>query len=1278
MTELIAARFEIIELAGKGGMGAVYRARDRQTGALVALKLQLAERAGDGERFAREARILAELEHTAIVRHVAHGDCADGRLFIAMEWLEGEDLAVRLRRGPLDIEAGVELCVRVAEALRLAHAAGVVHRDLKPSNVFLPGGEVAQAKLIDFGVARVGAGSHGLTATGMAVGTPGYMAPEQARGEAKIDSRADVFALGCVIFECLTGRPAFQADHPLALLAKILLDEVPRVAELRADCPGWLDALVAAMLAKDRSRRPGAAADVLEALRLREELAPASAGGGLGRGEQRVLSVIAARRRVSQTDPEGDTESWPLGPDLNAALAPFELRLEVVAGDGVVATLRARGVATDHAARAARAALVIAAQFQHHVVALATGRAELDGERPLGDVIERTAALLAEPETMAMARGLVRIDESTAGLLDARFEVGGRVLLRELDVSEEVRAVLGRRTPCVGRDAELALLRAAFAQCVSDCAARALVIIAAAGLGKSRLRAELCRAVRKSHPEVEIFLARGDSMSAGSMYSLAAPLLRRACGVVDSAPAPERQRALRERLARAPDGDEHTFEFLAEMLGAAPPPSALLAAARRDPPLMSEQLEQAFGRWLSAEAAARPLCVVLEDLHWGDAPSLRLFGAALRAAEDKPLFVIAFARPELPAGFTELLSSVATQRVELPPLTRRASERLVAEIAGSTLSPEVIARIVERAAGHPFLIEELVRASSTGATELPESALSMVQSRLEVLSDTERRALRAASVFGERFWDAGVLHLLAGQAAPAARESGELPGCLEALERAETIHAAREPRFAGCREYRFRHALVREAVYASLTPEDKQKGHRLAAEWLERAGERDARVLATHHERAGDLEAAVRWNNRAARAAFGASDFVVALELAERSGRAGVATPLLGEARAIAAAVHSGRGDIRSGYGAALAALDAVAVGSEPWTMAAGLCVFFGGVLGVEPPFERLRPGLLTHDWTAVTPAQAYAAFCYIWINFYLGRRDAAVELLDVLDFVAESANADPSVVGWVELGRAHAAAFCDGDPWRAQLLAGRAVSAFERAADITGSTAAGQVHGSLLLGVGSFDEAEEALARAQALCLRYDMRWLRSWVEFNLSTVPSRKRTVEQTTALQRLCVERSMGDGTIMNEGFSRGGLAGTLAFAGDAAGARGECDRALELLARFPGLQSFVLSIRAELMRGAGAHEAALADARCGLALVERHGGWVAPELALRVAEIECLLSLGQREDASARAVSAAARLEACCASMPTSADRERFLTRLRAARRLVSLAADLAPP
>jgi serine/threonine protein kinase len=259
-------RFVVEELVGSGGFGTVYRAHDRRTGGRVALKVLRKQTAREGGRFTREARVLAHLEHPAIVRYIAHGQTASGEPFLAMEWLDGEDLAAHLRRQGLDLGETLRLGVRVAGALETAHRAGVVHRDIKPSNLFLPGGDIDRVKLLDFGVARSRV-VHTISTAGRALGTPAYMAPEQARGDRQVGPPADVFALGCVLFECLVGRAPFSAHGAVTLMAKMLFEAPPDGLRARAGLPPPVVEAVERMLAKEPAQRFADGSDALAELK---------------------------------------------------------------------------------------------------------------------------------------------------------------------------------------------------------------------------------------------------------------------------------------------------------------------------------------------------------------------------------------------------------------------------------------------------------------------------------------------------------------------------------------------------------------------------------------------------------------------------------------------------------------------------------------------------------------------------------------------------------------------------------------------------------------------------------------------------------------------------------------------------------------------------------------------------------------------------------------------------------------------------------------------------
>jgi serine/threonine protein kinase len=259
--------YRVLELLGSGGMGLVFRAEDVRLKRPVALKVirpTLAANAAARERFLREAQAAAAVEHDHIV--TIHQVGEDRSIpFIAMPLLRGESLQRRLdREGRLPVSEIIRIGREVAEGLAAAHQRGLVHRDVKPANVWLegPGGRV---KLLDFGLARAAAVDSHLTGPGQIVGTPAYMAPEQARG-GPVDERTDLFALGCVLYCLATGATPFDDSNPLAALAALANDEPRPVRSVNPDVPTGLAELIARLLAKDPSRRPASARAVVEAL----------------------------------------------------------------------------------------------------------------------------------------------------------------------------------------------------------------------------------------------------------------------------------------------------------------------------------------------------------------------------------------------------------------------------------------------------------------------------------------------------------------------------------------------------------------------------------------------------------------------------------------------------------------------------------------------------------------------------------------------------------------------------------------------------------------------------------------------------------------------------------------------------------------------------------------------------------------------------------------------------------------------------------------------------
>ncbi len=252
--ELIAGRYELEELVGSGGMSSVYRAHDKLLERTVALKILHEQFTRDDayvERFRREARAVAQLAHPNIVTVIDRGE-QDGRQFIVFEYVDGMNLKELLdQEGRLDPREAIELSLQVARGLAFAHENGLVHRDVKPQNVLIDAD--GRAKVTDFGIAHA-LDVDGMTITGTIMGSSNYIAPEQARGE-PVDEQSDIYSLGCVLYELLTGEVPFDGDNFVAVAMRHVNEPVPTVGEVRRDVPPHLDWTVERAMAKDNHER---------------------------------------------------------------------------------------------------------------------------------------------------------------------------------------------------------------------------------------------------------------------------------------------------------------------------------------------------------------------------------------------------------------------------------------------------------------------------------------------------------------------------------------------------------------------------------------------------------------------------------------------------------------------------------------------------------------------------------------------------------------------------------------------------------------------------------------------------------------------------------------------------------------------------------------------------------------------------------------------------------------------------------------------------------------
>ncbi len=703
---IVEGRFVLEVEAKRGGMGTVWKARDAQTGDLVAFKLLHDNSPEHCRRFVRERQLLADLSHPNIVSYIAHGVIGQETPYLVMEWLEGESLAERLARAPLTLHESMSVLHCALSGLGFAHRRGVVHRDIKPSNLFLRRGLADQVVLLDLGLARYAGQDSGLTRTGAILGTPNYMAPEQAQGERDVTSAADVFSLGCVLFECLTGSPPFVGAELITVLARVLFQPTPSLSERRPELPASLDELLARMLDKDPARRVRDADALLVELRALGPLPSRQAPTVALRpsdAEQELVGVILASDAAK-------TDGWPAEEPLRdsqatlpAGQVPPPAWTEVAAyggelkrmADGTIVVIVAQrgGAATDLSARAARCALYMRQARPELHYAFATGRGFVGERDYAGDAVELAAIMLRELRGQPL--GSIWLDETTASLLDQRFvrrRVDHAIVLYALEGEEHsvdpARPLLGRPTPCVGRERELGVLSLSLRACLDEGSPQATLVIGPAGIGKSRLRHEFVRRSQLEH-DVTVLLALADPIRSASSCGLIGQALGRLCGLNPAASLERNHVLLARRVGTQLTGDrELTSAFIAELCGLPELPSARLElrAARLSPTRMVEGLTQGWLAFVRAETARKPLVIVLDDLQWTDAHTITLIDATLRLS-DARVMVLALGRPETVELYPELwaprLATLPLQPLSAAATRRHAGDgKMLAEYAG--------------------------------------------------------------------------------------------------------------------------------------------------------------------------------------------------------------------------------------------------------------------------------------------------------------------------------------------------------------------------------------------------------------------------------------------------------------------------------------------------------------------------------------------------------------------------------------------------------------------
>jgi serine/threonine protein kinase/tetratricopeptide (TPR) repeat protein len=897
--------YEILERLGVGGMGVVYKARDTRLDRVVAIKFlsdHLVADADAGERFLVEAKAAAALDHPNICAIHEVGETDDGRIFISMQYYEGETLRQRIDQGALDLPEVLGIAAQICRGLERAARRQIIHRDIKPANMILT--EDGTVKIVDFGLAKH-AGT-AVTQTGARIGTVAYMSPEQTRGD-KVDERTDIWSLGVVMYEMLSGTRPFRGGSDQALIAAILDSKPESLSRLVPSIPINVVTIVERAMHKDPGRRYADASALLNDLErlLDDPSCQASLDSTPSlpaEGERRRVTVVACT--IEGFDSLLETESpdavetmmVDLRQSIQSVVEEYGGELNEFSEDGFVALFGVPVTHEDDRLRAVRAALEIrnddasSANLPAGVqLRIAAGseqvavRATESGERRYrigGTVVRDTNRLasLAAPGEILLPAGFARIVEpfmATEGRAPVNLSPDQpaltpvAVLGESGHVSRLEASAPGSLTEFVGRDHERAVLSQALQDTQSG-SGRFVTVVGDIGVGKSRLLYEFW----KSLGELNVRSTVGRCRERGTLTPLL-PFIE----------------SMRDMLGLAKDLSDSTHdEVVARTLELAPALEVYLPAILHVLSIDSDQypladylagedLQAALGEALisvfTQGAAGKPLAMLLEDWHWADEGSREVLLHLREMIAASPLLVVVTSRPG-PAADSPV--PTADVHLELAPLGGGPAVDLMrSALNGAQIPAELADRIGEKTGGNPFFIEELCRtlletealvirdgeaqlSSGIDRLVIPDTVEAVLKSRLDRLDPEAREVLRCAAVIGQQFG----LKLLEEVVPSRSR----VAAALESLRSGGLIQRTGlgpEP------TYRFKHALTMDVTYESLLERQRKERHALVGAAIEElyADKLDefSMRLSVHFAAAEDWEKAIRYGLAAAKRA---------------------------------------------------------------------------------------------------------------------------------------------------------------------------------------------------------------------------------------------------------------------------------------------------------------------------------------------------------------------------------------------------------------------------
>jgi len=899
-------RFEITGRLGKGGMGVVFAAIDRQLDRSVAIKFILPDTQIPRNQLVRilrrEAMTTARLRHDNIVS-IFDIDTWKTVPYLVMEHLEGDSLAQILARERLSLLRSIEVMIDVARGMAHAHENGIIHRDLKASNVFvLTGG---RAKILDFGLAAlVRLPSQSTVSAGESnsnAGTPFAMPPEQWRGDSQ-DERTDVWAMGVMLFELFTGQRPYSRTDARRLYEDICSERAaPSVLSIQDNLPEQAESIVARAMQKKPEARFQSAAPLLDALvEFHNNLIRSSEAKRTTRRitQRRQLTFLSCGlTSLAKVAEDPDEEGERLGKFMalcTEAIHSLNGRLIAVLGSRVLACFGHPIAREGDAERTVRAGLQIVRTVKKVPwqgtssprvrVGIHTGLEiveDVEGESEGFQIQGSSPQIATSLENLASDDSIV-IGQSTYQLTHSGFDFedyGSLVIegnpqpmaaykvLREKDIDNRFDAAFASsQTPLIGRKADVERLVELW-QCSKNSTGQFALLTGEAGIGKSRL-------VRVLKDRVGI--EGGTRMSCqcwpqfkSSAFHAVIDLVIRSTGILREDSAEEKLHKLESSFSRLEMDPAVCVPVIASLLTISLPGTSDFSL---DPRERKKRTIDTLTAMVLAMADQKPVLFVVEDLHWADHSSLELLENVLERMVSAHILVVGTARPEFRRSWPNCAHFHHIPINHLPPgLAAKMIERA---LGGHELPAEVIESLVQRTEGVPLFIEEMTRAVVDSVKELgnitavkdslfaqviPATLNELFLARLDRLTTAGKELAQISAVVGRSF-SYSLIQGVSGLAEPALHEA------LLSLTESDVLLCHGRPSES---KYQFKHSLIQDAAYHSL-PKKRRRAHHLKVahvlrELFPETAVTQPELLAHHYTQAGDVEQALAFWERAGR-----------------------------------------------------------------------------------------------------------------------------------------------------------------------------------------------------------------------------------------------------------------------------------------------------------------------------------------------------------------------------------------------------------------------------